>query len=573
MPMKCRRWRGLGAWVALASGLAADTGGVWTDISSSLLQRLTNHSTQLAWPGGCSGVTVHRINSTVTIKLVGLGLWQSVDRGANWRRIDGGVISGRDETGWATTTDSDAPGRMASFSLDGNAGWTVNGTRWNAFANLGRNWDFGSIDWAPTAPRTIIAARHETTPPGEVYISSDGGVAWTKLGIRAGAIRDGISMVGALGASTFIYSNGHGILRSTDAGQQWSQVSDSNPQTRIPVRFHGAHYLGTTNGLLVSRDQGASWQRQGSEVSIWQGPFFGRDEREMMVVAPDAIFVTRNGGQDWGKVASLKPKESGFPFTPNWFGCYAWDAAHETIYASAMGNPVYRLEYAAHAKPGPPAGAAMADYFWMDTEAARPVSGLDLGGIADRLRRETPETRIGMIWTAAALDKREYRSGEPIHLFAFVRSAGTPSAFVPKLQDWEMLKIEKLTTSPGGADVARTPAGEWARDHAFFVIGGRYLSSEKSRALHIDVREQFQLEPGEYVLQPTVRLGNSPATPPSAQPPANTALSLPPLHFRIIPEIFHPPANAPSSLLMTMFAEAQKGAARRDAIPNQQRAR
>jgi photosystem II stability/assembly factor-like uncharacterized protein len=118
----------------------------------------------------------------------------------------------------------------------------------------------------------------------------------------------------------------------------------ANPQTRIPVLFRGASYLGGTNGLLVSRDLGASWQEQGAAVNIWQGPFFGRDEREMLVVGKDGVFRTEDAGATWKRAASLKPKEGNFVFRPNWFGCYAWDSVNHLLYVSAMGNPVYQLE-------------------------------------------------------------------------------------------------------------------------------------------------------------------------------------------------------------------------------------
>ena len=51
------------------SALAADR---WTDISSPLLERLTNNAAKPAWPGGCAGVVVNRTNGDVTIKVVGL---------------------------------------------------------------------------------------------------------------------------------------------------------------------------------------------------------------------------------------------------------------------------------------------------------------------------------------------------------------------------------------------------------------------------------------------------------------------------------------------------------------------
>jgi hypothetical protein len=316
----------------------------WTEISSALLARLTNNGPAQPWPGGCSGVVVNRTNGDVTIKVVGLGLWRSSDQGGNWRRIDGNTVSGRDETGWATTANANAPTQIASFSLDGTAGWSPDGATWRKFADLGRNWDYGSVDWSAPEPRTIIAARHETTPPGEVYLTQDGGLTWHLLSIHLNAKRDQVSMVGALGAKALIYSAGDGIHRSVDDGLTWAKVSAINPQTRLPVLLGTAHYLGSANGLQVSADRGATWRQQGAAVNVWLGPFFGRDEKEILVVGKDGVFVTRNSGESWTRVAGLKPKERGFEFTPNWFGCYAWDPLKNVLYASAMGNPVFKLE-------------------------------------------------------------------------------------------------------------------------------------------------------------------------------------------------------------------------------------
>lgn len=328
----------------LVSGASARAADKWTDVSSPLLGRLTNNGAKAAWPGGCSGVVVNRTNGDVTIKVVGFGLWRSSDQGRNWQRIDGDAISGRDETGWATTADQNAPTRIASFSLDGSAGWTIDGHSWTRFASLGRNWDYGSVEWAASVPKTIIAAKHETTPPGEVYVTSDGGMTWNRLSIHLNGNRDRVSMVGAMDATTFIYGNGDGIHRSADGGATWTKVSSANPQTRIPVLFRGRHYLGSTNGLLSSKDKGANWQEQGATVSFWLGPYFGRDEKEMLVVGKDGVFITKNAGETWKQVAGLKPKEGGFVFSPNWFGCYAWDPVNNVLYASAMGNPVYKTE-------------------------------------------------------------------------------------------------------------------------------------------------------------------------------------------------------------------------------------
>jgi hypothetical protein len=96
--------------------------------------------------------------------------------------------------------------------------------------------------------------------------------------------------------------------------------------------------------LLVSKDKGASWQPQGTAVNIWQGPYFGRDEKHMVVIGKDGVFMTQNAGETWTREAGLKPKNGDYAFSPNWFGCYAWDSVNNMLYASAMGNPVFELE-------------------------------------------------------------------------------------------------------------------------------------------------------------------------------------------------------------------------------------
>ncbi len=324
--------------------LAAD----WVDITSPLLTRLTNSGAKADWPGGCAGVVVNRTNGAVTVKVVGLGLWRSPDLGTNWQRVDGNTVSGRDETGWATSVDQNNPGRMSSFALDGAAGWTSDGEHWRRFADLGRNWDYGSVDWSAHEPRTIIGARHETKPPGEVYVSTNGGSSWRLMAPHLNEQRGRPSMVGALAADVLILCKGNGVERSTDLGETWTRVSDWNALTRIPVYFQGAHYLGGTNGLQVSWDRGATWRPLGSPVPspVWQGPFFGRSAAEILVVSRDGVYFTSDGGAEWKRVAELKSKEKGFLFTADWFGCYAWDPVNDFLYAAAMGNPVYRLKLA-----------------------------------------------------------------------------------------------------------------------------------------------------------------------------------------------------------------------------------
>ena len=332
---------GLTLWCSRGSADEA-----WVDISTDQIKKLG----ELPWPGGCAGVVVNRLTGDVLVNIVGNGIWKSGDQGKSWQRLDGGVVSGRGETGWAVQVDQNDPRRVAVFSLDGDAGYTVDGKTWTKFANLGRNWDFGSVDWGAREAKVIVAGKHESD--GEVYKSVDGGQNWTKLPIFMDPQKHKDEcMIGVLNANTFIYSHANGIQRSTDAGASWKKVSDWQPRSKIPVLFQKSHYLCTSSGLIVSHDLGETWEKLGEPIDIAQGPFFGADESNMVAAGPQGLYKTTDRGASWKKLGALCPNPGkGFSFSTNWFGSYAWDPKHDVVYATAMSHPAFKWIVPAAAK-------------------------------------------------------------------------------------------------------------------------------------------------------------------------------------------------------------------------------
>jgi photosystem II stability/assembly factor-like uncharacterized protein len=341
--MRNAQWATITAFLFLAPVYAfGQTTDTWTDISSAKISQLGKQP----WPGGCAGAAVNRLNGDVTINFVGFGVWKSSDKGQNWTRLDHGVIGGRGESGWSVQVDQDNPKRMAVFSLDGDAGYTIDGDHWIKFTGMGRNWDFGSVDWAAPDAKVILAGKHESG--GEVYKSSDQGKTWTKLPIKMDpqSKRDSC-MIGVMDADTFVYSNGNGIHRSTDQGATWTQVSPLQPRSKIPVLFENVHYLCTSKGLIASKDKGATWQVQGTAVDISQGPFFGADKKTMVAAGPQGVYKTVDAGATWTKVSALRSNlDPLYTYSTNWFGCYTWDPVNDILYATAMSHPAFKNELA-----------------------------------------------------------------------------------------------------------------------------------------------------------------------------------------------------------------------------------
>jgi hypothetical protein len=316
----------------------------WVDISTPVVQRLTADGTKIAWPGESAGVAVDPSTGDVYMIIAGQGIWKSTDAGKTFARVDGGKVGGRCETSFSLNFDS-AGKRLACFMLDGKCGWSGDsGKTWNAYADVGRNWDYAAVDWSSDSPKSIFAALHESG--GVVMFSGDSGQTWNKLFKDAEFDKSG--GLGIFDDKTLVYTQkGKGIQRSTDAGQSWTKVADQEPIGRVVCVRGGKAYWLASEGLLVSGDKGMTWSLQGKPAegsSI--GPFFDpKNDKRIVVAGAKGIFRTEDRGESWTAVAKLP---SGYEKLPKagWFTNVAWDPVHDEFYTSVMGKATYRLERA-----------------------------------------------------------------------------------------------------------------------------------------------------------------------------------------------------------------------------------
>lgn len=314
-----------------ASATVSD--GQWVDISKEVLQSLADEGQKIGYPGKTAGIVADRITGDVFMIVPDQGIWRSSDQGDSFARVDGGKIGGRCETAFSLNMDPTGK-RLACFMLDGSSGYTLDGGKtWHPMQPNQRGWDSGSVLWSDKKPAHIFALRHECG--GEIYTSDDMGKSWNLKG-------KAFASVGIFDAKTFVATmeEEKGIFRTTDGGDNWTKASELQPAGRDIRILKGVAYWASPDGLLTSSDKGTTWSVLGTPVECSFGPYFGKDEKQIVVVGKEGFFKTTDHCSTWKHVAPLPPE---YRVTiPGWFLNFAWDPNTDVFYASRMGEPAYR---------------------------------------------------------------------------------------------------------------------------------------------------------------------------------------------------------------------------------------
>lgn len=297
------------------------------------------------------GIMVDPTTGVVVLSVHKNGLYSSTDHGSTWTPFGMAPLSGRGESGAPFNAVLPFTGRFAAVTIDGTSAHTLdNGKTWITWTKHRRGFDAADLDWASESPQTIFALNHE---PYYRCLSTDGGKTWKDLEETPYPNKDGNRFrLGVLDAKTILSSQRaeKGMSLSTDEGKTWTRVADFVPLGMSPVHYGKKLYWAAEDGVYRTED-GRAWNRIGSLLpnATW-GPYFGKNENDMMVVTDKGFFLTADCGMTWKNVAAYfavpdiasKTNKGGYdPVTTGRY--FAWDHVGGYLYAGGMGGSMYRL--------------------------------------------------------------------------------------------------------------------------------------------------------------------------------------------------------------------------------------
>lgn len=368
-----------GAWSVLRS---TDDGKTWAEVRARGLPEVQ--------PGVFAATALG--NGVILANTLG-GTYRSVDRGATWQPLEGALSSGPAQEFVLLRNASNnrsvvlaATGHGLFASPDAGALWRTHGT------GLPHNSTVAGLLTHPNQPDLIVALTRskgrspnvlmsrdagQTWLPGDGGITTEGATAWASDAsndqgmVLAGWEHISTTSDGGLtwktkllplgqrtaiaiapSAPQHIYVDGIPGLRSTDGGETWLPMNIGSTQADQPnevqgIAVHPADeqrvWAGAHNGVLESRDGGASWQTFGldGQQVRWLAATGAQDN----AASPLTLFagVVNGGVMRWsGDTQDWQPANTGLPASSNVIAFVADRRSPGLLWAARDGGGIYR---------------------------------------------------------------------------------------------------------------------------------------------------------------------------------------------------------------------------------------
>lgn len=321
---------------------AAGEKGKWVVIHKGVeIDQKQKDGTTVKKPGGVSSLAVDRKTGDLFLFLNGSGLWKSTDQGKTFTQLN--TLSGRCARSESLSIDPEDGKRIACYA--GSATLTLDGGKtWEPLKSLTGDGDFLQlrVDWTDPQAKTIIAVCGGHSPR---VVSKDRGQTWSP-------IDNWPWFSGIFDAQTWFRANNQFMERTEDAGQTWTKVEPPFAPGGLYVTvFKGVGYYLSKDGMMVTKDKAKTWttvplpKRQSAHMAP-QGPFFGKDEKHMMIVDDNGFFESKDAGQTWTQAASMALTLKEWPRTHHIGFASAWDPVHDILYfcVSEYGMNAYKFQ-------------------------------------------------------------------------------------------------------------------------------------------------------------------------------------------------------------------------------------
>ena len=244
------------------------------------------------------------------------GIFRSWDNGDTWAPASQGIVNG---SGRGVVFDpqkrSPSTAYYGEWHRDGAYKTTNDGSSWTPLANGIQNTKIYSMAIDSSDPRYVYAATMIASAgdPGGVMRSSDAGQSWSQAGLQGLSV---YNVAPNRGNGNQLYAGvigSAGIYRSENRGASWSASSQGMSNlaaTSILTAAGAPSTLYTSNtAVLRSTDRGASWANLGSGL-----PGSTVNALVMHPADPNLLFALTNSGlyrvnlsasTTWSKVAGL----------------------------------------------------------------------------------------------------------------------------------------------------------------------------------------------------------------------------------------------------------------------------